>query len=74
MCNEPADHVRVVVPDVDDPDHRYLGVVGTVEEVHEDDLGGLTDDPRDDYFYRVDSEDKALERISFQHHDLRRVE
>lgn len=74
MIYEKGDQVRVDIPDVDDPDHRYHGEVGTVEEVFEDDLSGLTDDPRDDYLYQVDFEDAALGRMSFRHHDLHRVE
>lgn len=45
MGYENGDRVRVDIPDVDDPDHRYHGEVGTVEEVLEDDLSGITDDP-----------------------------
>ena len=69
-----GDRVRVSIPEADDPDHRYHGAVGEVEEVLQDDLSGVTGDPRDDFLYLVAFEDEALGRMSFRHHDLRMVD
>lgn len=73
MSYEIGDRVRVTIPDSDDPDHRYHGEVGQIEEVLQDDLSGVTGDPRDDFLYRIRFDDDALGRMSFRHHDLRRA-
>ncbi|MDZ7701653.1 MAG: hypothetical protein U5J98_06060 [Halobacteriales archaeon] len=71
MSYQVGDRVSVAIPDAADPDHRYHGETGRIEEVFQDDLSGITDDPRDDFLYRVAFDDEALGRMSFRHHDLR---
>lgn len=68
-----GDRVRVDIPDSDDPDYRYHGEIGEVEDVLQDDLSGITGDPRDDFLYQVAFDDEALGAMSFQHHDLIRA-
>lgn len=68
-----GDRVQVDTPDGDDPDHRYHGAAGEIEGVLQDDLGGITGNPRDDSLYRVAIDDEALGQMSFRYHDLDRV-
>lgn len=73
MNYQVGDRVRVVISDTADSDHRYHGETGRIEEVLQDDLSGVTGDPRDDYLYRVAFDDESLGRMSYRHHDLRSV-
>ena len=73
MSYQVGDRVRVDIPERSDPDHRYHGEAGEIVEVLQDDLSGITGDPRDDYLYRVAFDEEALGRMSFRHHDLERV-
>ena len=73
MSYQVGDRVRVQIADPSDPDHRYHGETGRIEEVLEDDLSGVTGDSRDDFLYRVEFDDESLGRMSFRHHDLRSV-
>lgn len=70
MSYDVGDRVRVVIPENDDPDYRYHDKVGEIEAVLQDDLSGLTGDPRDDFLYRVAFEAAGLGRMAFRHHDL----
>lgn len=70
MSDRVGDRVRVAVPERDDSDHRYHG---EVEAVLEDELSGVTGDPRDDDRYRVAFDDDALGTMSFRQHDVRRA-
>lgn len=65
-----GDRVRVVIPDPHDPDHRYHQETGTVTEIYEDGLGGLTGDPCHNYLYTVDLDDNALSSMDFRCDDL----
>lgn len=66
----PGDRVRVDIPDEADPDHAaYHGATGAVAAVSEDDLGGLTGDPRDSVHYTVELDDGRS--MSFRWRDLR---
>lgn len=72
MSYQVGDRVRVAIPDASDPDHRYHGKTGRIEEVLQDDLSQITGDPRDDFLYRVRFDDDSLGKMSFRHHDLSR--
>ena len=65
-----GDRVRVVIPDPGDPDHRYHQETGTITNVFEDDLGGLTGDPCHNCLYTVDFDDFALGPMDFRYDDL----
>lgn len=56
-----GDHVRIDIPDKDDPDFERLhGLEGTIVDALEDNAGIETGDERDSVIYRValaDSED-----------------
>jgi len=51
---EPGDYVEVKLPNPGGIDSEYHRETGEVVEVMEDDLGGLTGDPRDSFLYTVD--------------------
>jgi len=67
-----GDKVRIDIPDTTDPDHdRLHGEMGTVVEVVEDDLGGVTGDSRDSYKFRVRLDDDEV--VNTRWVDLRPV-
>lgn len=68
-----GDEIRVDIPDPSDSDHRYHGETGTIVDVSEDDLGGLTGQPRDDYLYTVEFDDSTFGTMDFRHDDLQSV-
>lgn len=64
------DRVQVIIPAPHDPDHQYHQKTGTVIDVYQDDLSGITSDPRHDYLYTVDFEDDDLGSMDFRYDDL----
>ena len=65
-----GDRVRVWISDNTDPDSKYDGEVGRIEEVIQDDLSSVTGNQQDDFLFRVVLEDEDLGTMSFRHRDL----
>jgi len=54
---EVGDHVRVDIPDRDDPDfEHYHDRTGKIVELIEDDAGEYTNDERDSYLFSIEFE------------------
>lgn len=65
-----GDHVRIDIPDKDDPDHdEFHGEQGVVTDVLQDDAGADTGDERDSVLYRVELDDGT--EMDFRWRDLR---
>lgn len=65
-----GDRVKIVIPDPQDPDHQYHQKTGTITDICEDDLGGLTGETRHNYLYTVDFDDNTLDPVDFRYDDL----
>lgn len=65
-----GDHVRIDIPNHDDPDfERFHGEQGVIVNILDDAAGSETGDPRDSQLYRVELD--GGETMDFRWRDLR---
>ena len=65
-----GDHVRIDIPDKDDPDHdEFHREHGVVTDVLRDDAGANTGDERDNVLYRIELDDGT--EMDFRWRDVR---
>lgn len=70
LQNDIEDEVQVYIPQANDPDHRYHGVIGEIVDVFEDVLAEITGNPSNGHLYTVEFDESELDTADFRYDDF----
>lgn len=69
-----GDQVKLILDKEVGPDNQWHGKTGKVIDIQFDDAASVTDDPRDNFMYKVKLEDGSVPDLHFRRDDIALIE